>query len=240
MTGEPWVYLYGAARCDVHSGTVTQPGDGIVPGAPVKLLPVGRLAAIFSPVPASAFGPGGVPDVEWVNERAPEHHRVLESLTPRFTLAPMKFGAVCRSLSDLVRLFATGGPLFERLVDRVVGASEWGVTLHSTPESRRNPDAASSLEARAPAVHRELAALAREAYATFGIREEFKPDGTQETLVLDGAYLVEKRSEAQFHHAFAQLRRSAPVEYCSLRLTGPLPPYNFANLTTEVVGHEGH
>lgn len=236
--GEPWVYLYGAARCDIRSRTITAPADGVVPGAPVTLLPIGRLAAVFSHVPAAAFGPGGVPGAEWVDERASEHHRVLEALEPLFTLAPMKSGAVWRNLSDVVRLFATSSLSVERMIDRVVGAAEWSVTLHAKPAVRQNPKAASGSATQARAIHKALSALAREASADFGGGEEFGSRSDETGLALDGAYLVEKREEGQFHHRFAQLRRGLPPEYFALRLTGPLPPYNFANLTTEVVRHE--
>jgi hypothetical protein len=144
---ETCIYIYGVIRCngsrkpDLPLVEGLPPVEGIIPGSPAVLFPVGELAAIISPAPVSAFAldaaSRGSDDADWAKERAVAHHRVLESLAPLFTLAPLKFGSVCRSSADLVQLLTRHSGLFDCALDRVEGAREWGAKLHCDMEARR-------------------------------------------------------------------------------------------------------
>jgi hypothetical protein len=236
--GDDGVYVYGVARCCSSARTVTPPAEGIVPGAQVRLLPIGRLAAIISPAPVAAFGPDSVHDEDWMRQRAAAHHRVLGALAPLFTLAPMKFGAVCRSLSEVVQVFAHNSARFERALDRAVGASEWGVKVYVSKEARRSTGAEPALRQWAANLHEALAEQTREAVRRRVQWAQFDRGGRRMTLVLSAAYLVEKRMQAEFCQRLIQLKNALPTEYFFIGLTGPWPPYNFVSLTTEAVGHE--
>jgi hypothetical protein len=130
------IYLYGVARGD----GITPPVEGIVPGATVELLPVGDLVAVLSRTPGDAFAPGGEVTSggnAWTIERALAHHRVLASIAPQCTVAPMKFGAICHDLPDVVELLTRGGAQFKLALDRVADASEWSVKLYADMEACR-------------------------------------------------------------------------------------------------------
>lgn len=138
--GDDYVYVYGVTRGRCGAGAVETLAEGILPGAPVKLAPMGDLAAVYSPVPASMFAAvaaKGLEDPAWVTERVLAHHRVLDVCARKFTVAPIKFGAVRRSLADVEDLIAANGASLSDALDRVDGAQEWGVKLYGDEESYR-------------------------------------------------------------------------------------------------------
>lgn len=146
-----YVYIYGVARA-ATGGAPEVAIEGVLPGAPVEIVGVGGLAAIVSRVPVTAFASAaskGIDDPEWVTERVVAHHRVLDAFARRGALAPMKFGSVRRSLGDVIQLFADSGPLFERALDRVEGAREWGVKLYGDAEAHAAYSAATASPASA-------------------------------------------------------------------------------------------
>jgi hypothetical protein len=146
--GETCIYIYGVGRCNGSRkpGAPDRveelpPVEGVVPGASAVLFPVEELAAIISRAPVSAFASDaasrGDNDAEWAKARAVAHHRVLEALAPWFTLAPLKFGSICKTPADLIRLLTRHSGLFHCALNRVEGAREWGVKLHCDMEARR-------------------------------------------------------------------------------------------------------
>jgi hypothetical protein len=274
---ESYVYIYGVARA-ATGGTPEAAIEGVLPGASVEVVGVGGLAAIISRVPAAAFASAaskGIEDPEWVTERVIAHHRVLDAFARRGALAPMKFGSVRRSLDDIAQLFAENAPLFERALNRVEGAREWGVKLYGDAEAcaafsastaaaastlgalqaeldaaspgkaffirRRlresmDAEARSGLHAHAVRVHGALGDQAREAALVRGAQKETGANGRATSPVLNAAYLVEIDAEAQFLQAINDIRQSLPPDCFTLKLTGPWPPYNFVDLTTEGQG----
>jgi hypothetical protein len=271
MDGD-YVYVYGVTRRGSGSGAVEALAEGVLPGAPVKLAPMGELAAVYSPVPAAAFASvaaKGAEDPAWVTERVLAHHRVLDACASAFVIAPVKFGAVRRTLADVEELVAANGAAFSEALERVEGAREWGVRLYGDMEACRRTigeagpvlealrtemetaapgrafflrkkmlelaaaEARKSLAAEAARVHGALSAKAREtALARTSRTGDRGQDGRQETLILSAAYLVDKRSEPQFHQALEQVRAELPAERFTLELTGPWPPYSFVNVKT--------
>lgn len=137
---DAYVYLYGVTHGRPNIGAVESLAEGILPGAPVMLAPMGDLAAVYSPVPASMFASAaaqGLQDPAWVTERVLAHHRVLDVCVRMFTVAPIKFGAVRRSLAEVEALIAANGALLSDTLNRVEGAREWGVKLYGDEEAYR-------------------------------------------------------------------------------------------------------
>lgn len=138
--GDDYVYVYGVTRGRCGAEAVATMAEGILPGAPVKLAAMGGLAAVYSPVPATMFASvaaKGLEDPAWVAERVTAHHRVLDACTRSFTVAPIKFGAVRRSLADVEKLVFANDVLFSETLDRLEGALEWGVKLFGDEDAYR-------------------------------------------------------------------------------------------------------
>jgi hypothetical protein len=276
--GETCIYIYGVGRCDGSCVPALPPVEGILPGVPVMLFPVRERVAIVSPVPLSAFASGAVPegsdDVGWANEMAVAHHRVLVSLAPMFTLAPLKFGSVCRSPADLIQLLTAHSGPFDCALDRVDGAREWGVKLHCDMETRRralsenapslaplraelaasspgraffvrkklsesaSAEARKSLASHVANVHNQLSAEAREA-AVGRIQPTRMERGSRSVIpIFNASYLVDKRREAHFHQALADMGEWLTSEGLAAAVTGPWPSYNFVSFAPEPPGHE--
>lgn len=129
-SGGGCVYIYGIARgC---RGVAPPSVEGIAPGAAVRFWPDLEPCAVISMISsaeASSLADRGGHDGGWAAERALAHHRVLEATAQVCPVAPMKFGVALPDLSEVERLLAANGALFEQLLDRVEGAREWGVKL---------------------------------------------------------------------------------------------------------------
>jgi hypothetical protein len=260
------VYVYGVIRADALTASTAPLVEGIVPRVPVELLAVGKLAVVMSRGPRAAFAPADAEapvDAAWATERALAHHRVLASLAQLCAVAPVKFGALCRGMNDVVSLLTRSEGAFERVLDRVAGAHEWGVKLFA------DPDACCASAADAPgiaALKAEIAATSpgkafflaktlraaiedelrgRLALQVEGVHRRLaaatrdaapnpiRQTGAGPRLILDAAYLVETGQVAAFHRSLATLGETLAAEGFALKLTGPWPPYSFAAIDTE-------
>jgi hypothetical protein len=125
---ESHIYVYGVARC---SGATPLPaGEGVIPGAPVQLLPIEGLTAVVSIFPASsAVRDSAVSEDDWAKSRALAHHRVLTAFAPYTALAPSKFGTVLRSLDDLAGFVRLNASALESTLNKVAECQEWGLKL---------------------------------------------------------------------------------------------------------------
>ncbi len=260
------VYVYGVTRANALCASTAPLVEGIVPRIPVELLPVGKLAVVMSRGPREAFAPADADapcDAAWATERALAHHRVLASLAPLCAVAPVKFGALCRGMNDVVSLLTRSEGAFERVLDRVAGAQEWGVKLFADPDACR----ASAADAPGIAALKAEIAAASPGKAFFlaktlraAIEDELRgrlalqvegvhrrlaatardaalnpirQTGAGPRLILDAAYLVETGEVAAFHRSLAALGETLGPEGFALKLTGPWPPYSFAAIDTE-------
>lgn len=126
-------YVYAVIRGHDRGGMRTLRCTG-VSGAPVSLLPHDDLAAVVSAVSIREFGPEALPgklqDATWVATSALAHHRVLESLLATCTVAPLKFGTLCRDAETVGEMVARHHRQLDDALSRVDGASEWDVKLY--------------------------------------------------------------------------------------------------------------
>ncbi|MEJ2123876.1 MAG: GvpL/GvpF family gas vesicle protein [Alphaproteobacteria bacterium] len=83
-------------------------------------------------------------------------------------------------------------------------------------------------------VHRRLGIIARAAKSNLpkGNGREVL-DGNAPALILDAAYLIEKRDENAFHRLLAELNSALSADGLSLKFSGPWPPYSFAAADVE-------
>jgi hypothetical protein len=127
-----FVYVYGVADGDALCLKHVPPLRGIVPDVPVELLPVGNLALVVTRAAREVFA---VPEAsgeaarDMATDRALAHHRVLSELTALCTVAPVKYGALCRGMDDVLTLLERHGDAFAHALARISGAQEWGIRL---------------------------------------------------------------------------------------------------------------
>lgn len=127
---ESHVYVYGVARCGSSAPLSAADNDGVVPGAPVELLPVDGLTAIVSIFPAElAMRDPAVSEDDWAKSRALAHHRVLAAFAGCTALAPSKFGTVLRSLDDLTGFVRRNASALDLTLNSIAECREWGLKL---------------------------------------------------------------------------------------------------------------
>jgi hypothetical protein len=254
MTTTDALYVYGVVPNDtpheLFAGVAGVAGD-----AEVRLIDADGLAAVASAVPLAEFDnealEANLKDGAWLEQKVQAHNRVLAAAVGRATVLPFRFGAIYRSAEHLRESLAERPELRERLA-RLNGMQELGVkavldadALRARLEQTRGvePGApggraymlrkqiAREIDAEvrdfaaraAESSHERLAAVAADARAN-----PAQPlDGAGE-MILNGAYLVEAGREPAFGGAIEELQEQFGNDGVAYELTGPWPPYNFA------------
>jgi hypothetical protein len=189
-------------------------------------------------------------DLAWVGERAMEHEGVVEHFARHGTVVPMKlftlFTGDARAVADVRRRRGLA-----RLLASLAGREEWGVRVAVDPGRLRRKILAQAARPtpglsagtgflvqrrqeqravrgrfddarkRADQVFSTLAAIASDARR----REPAGVEGA--SLLLDGAFLVERTRAGAFTDAARALARDHAADGLTVVLTGPWPPYNF-------------
>jgi gas vesicle protein GvpL/GvpF len=239
-------WVYGVVRADADAATQE---DGIE-STHVRLIRAGRLAALAAEVPLDEFDEEGLrrnlEDLAWLEEQARAHDRVLFRALASAPLVPFRFGAVYRSEERVRQMLEQRASELEATLVRLRGSIELGVKAYLADaraetgevsggreymlQKQRERERAADAEARAHdlalEVHGRLAALAVDARANPLQRPELS--GRRERMLLNAAYLVEDERRDAFADAAAELRRAHAQDGLQLELTGPWPPYNFA------------
>lgn len=130
-------YLYAIARPRQDQPIGAMPDVGIVPGTSVYSLRYRDLRAIVSRVPLELFDlpvlKAALEDTDWVHARVVTHQQVLLMLRTSYTLLPLKFCTLYRSEERIQELLADGYASLSQSLQRLVGATEWGVKLFYKP-----------------------------------------------------------------------------------------------------------
>lgn len=124
------VYLYGiipAASADP---------DELLSGLdnrPVRVLRVGRIAAVVSDVPADTYGDdalnGRLDDLAWVGGRGMEHERVLDWFVERGAVLPLSLFSIHRDEERVRQRLRSDEAEYERSLQKLAGRREWGIKL---------------------------------------------------------------------------------------------------------------
>ena len=153
------VYVYGVARAPHERESIPLPLQGIVPEAPVERLADADLTAFISLVPARLFGAeefrAALNDAKWLRARVVAHEKVLERLRSRYDVIPFRFGSVYLDASEVSNALSGHRTELGRALDRVRGASEWGLKVYCDGEVLRG-----ALEAGSKSIRRMRDALA--------------------------------------------------------------------------------
>jgi hypothetical protein len=219
-----------------------------------RLVEDGPLAAVVTEVSLEDFGEEVLTerlnDREWLEYHVRAHEELLVRAAEATTVVPFRFGAVYRELDDVAGMLRTRREELLAALERVRGRVELGVkawadrarleeSLGEAPaaatagraylERRRNE------QERAQRASELLGEIARDAHtrllehAVEGVANRPQPrelTGREETMILNGAYLV-----ADDGAALAEAVRALEQEHAgrgiAFELTGPWPPHNF-------------
>jgi hypothetical protein len=193
-------------------------------------------------------------DLAWVSDRALAHEGVVEHFAGADAVLPMKLFTLFDSDERALAHVRDNRERIDRAFDRVAGCVEWGVRIRldeararealaaeARQESAGRPsgtafllrkkveqdasrDLARRLRSEIDAAFAELSESAVEAVR----REPATPPEAGGRLLLDAAFLVPARDGADFEAAVERCASRLAPRGCEVVLTGPWPPYHFA------------
>jgi hypothetical protein len=124
------VYVYGVGE---QAHTYRSGLTGITAPHDVEVVQGDGLQAFVSSVPSGEFGEKelqeNLNDLEWLRDRATAHQHVLESLSERGQIVPMRFCTIYESRDRVRHLLSTHGDVLRETLASIRGRSEWGVKM---------------------------------------------------------------------------------------------------------------
>ena len=128
-------YVYGVAR--EEEAELPEGLTGVDPGHSATLIERGGLAAIVSRVSLAEFGEAqlheNLNDVDWLEDKARAHERVLDQALARMTVVPMRLCTIYRSASQVEEMLSREHDVLADALQRLKGKTEWGVKLLADP-----------------------------------------------------------------------------------------------------------
>jgi hypothetical protein len=229
------LWVYGVAR---DGGEV-----------PPELAVVSRdgLAAVASRVPLDEYGEEALRenlnDLGWLEGVARRHDRVLGELLGGGPVVPLRICTIYRDEDQLAAMLEGRASELHGALERLDGKAEWGVKAIAEPaQSERTTPASSGAEyiarkrqaaAARESAERVVAATVREGHARLCelasdaalLRAQNRElSGHRGEMVFNAAYLVDESRALAFAQAVDELGGNGVC----FELTGPWPPYNFA------------
>ena len=258
MTEPPgiWVYAVAVAVPDGSLGGLT----GVSGGPVETLAAAGLTAVTEKVPLAEfgeAALRRNLEDLDWLEEKARAHHGVIDAVAQQQPLVPMRFATVYHSEAGVTGLLSGRARDFRALLDRIRGRREWGVKAYAAEPAAAGDEATGPAGAAAPSagagtaylnrrrhersaqeearqaamtstaeVHDTLAGLAM----AFRLHPPQAPQlhGNRQPMLLNAAYLLDDERAGEFAAAVRSLATDHPS--VRLELTGPWPPYSFAEL----------
>ena len=228
------LYVYCVAE-DID--VLEDPPAGIS-GAPVRLLKTGDFSVLVSDLEADV--------VQVTRENALAHAAVVRSILDRTTPLPFRFGTLVTE-QQLTNYFSARKPALETKLADVRGCIEMSVKIiwessSDAPEPgepNHQGAGANFLEQK----RREILGGERSASdaATIStwlhekvsgqVRDEQVTLRPSQRLVLAAAHLVERGKITQYREKVAEVRQERPELH--FLVSGPWPPYSFANIELE-------
>ncbi len=198
-------------------------------------------------------------DLGWVTQTARRHEDVLEAALRDSTIVPLRLCTLYRSRDGVRRLLREHRSALQEGLGRVDGRVEWAVKVFSDPraqeaqpgsprtsaederadkrgaaylqrrqQERALAEKAGEVRARcAQVVHQRVEELA--GASTVNPPQRPEVHGRELTMLLNGAYLVERDRAPEIMQAIESLQEEwGPLGF-TIELTGPWPPYNFVS-----------
>lgn len=213
------------------------PAPGIS-GAPVHLLKTEGLSILVSDLDSEM--------VQVTRENALAHAAVVRSILDRTTPLPFRFGTLVTE-QQLVNYLSARKPALETKLSKVRGCVEMSVKIirppsapEPEPNDQTNQGAGTSFltQKRREILGGEQSAAEAATISTWLhdqisglIRDEHVNLRPTEKLVLAAAHLVERAKVKKYRENMAEACQSRPDLH--FLLSGPWPPYSFANIELE-------
>jgi len=213
------------------------PAQGIS-GAPVRLLKTEGFSVLLSDLDADV--------VQVTRDNALAHAAVVRSILDRATPLPFRFGTLVTE-QQLVNYLSARKPALETKLAEVRGCVEMSVKIirepsapEPEPDVNVNQGTGTSFLAqkRREILGGEQSAAEAATISTWLhdkvgglIRQEQVTLRPTEKLILAAAHLVERSKVRKYRENMAQICRSRPELH--FLLSGPWPPYSFANIELE-------
>ncbi|MFD3457468.1 GvpL/GvpF family gas vesicle protein [Streptomyces sp. NPDC058691] len=252
-----YAVLHGGGAAPVEAVPADLAG---VAGAPVRLVPGppgAELAAAVSGVPAADFQEAALrrhlEDLEWLETVARAHHTVIEGLSARATVLPLRLATVYLDDARVGAMLADGREMFTACLARLEGHLEWGVKIYvedapdEAPAAPPAEDAADLSPGRAYLRARRVQRHSREdahhearraAESVAAIGRELAVDHARHRVqqgelagdagenVVNDAYLVAREHAEAFRVRVQDA--AAGLTGVRVEVTGPWAPYSFA------------
>jgi hypothetical protein len=242
------LYVYGIGPSSgLHAPAVC----GIAGSAP-ETLEAGGLTVLAGRFDTSVFGKDVLAssDPRAVEAHLRAHEAVLDAAMGEATIIPMRFGTVVADTQELARVLELHRAEIVAALDRVRDRVEWGVKLHCDYKSlaaRLDTEAADgdaprsgreylmsrrrrqANERMAQAEVLDMAAAVHHALADAADDATTSASGSK-GAVLNAAYLVRRSGRDAFMDRVASLEGRYGRLAAVFEVTGPWPPYNFAQV----------
>ncbi|WP_089157455.1 GvpL/GvpF family gas vesicle protein [Micromonospora sp. NBS 11-29] len=236
----------------VAEGPADRTGITGVAGTPVRTVTGPGLAAVVADAPLTEYGEEALrrnlEDLGWLERAARAHHAVVDALSRTGAVVPARLATVYRDDDRVAAMLAERHDELVGTLTRLTGRQEWGVKGYVVPGGtprvteptgvggagaaylrRRRAQLTAREEGQriaadaAAAVHTALAGYA--VSARRHAPQDRRLSGAPTTMVLNGAYLVERAGLDGFSALAGELADRHPE--LRLELTGPWPPYSF-------------
>ena len=215
------------------------------------------LTALASAVPLDEFGAEplkrNLNDMQWLERTARAHQRVLDRALALGAIVPLRLCTVYSDEAGVRAMLEREHDVLAATLERLAGRDEWGAKLIGNPRALREgaedpgPTATpGSGHAYVASVRRDRRirdevrraarqvaqdvhrALGEHAVATRVLRKPPRElSGDAGELLLNGAYLVDRKRAAEFRAVATDLDERHRARGLRLELTGPWPPYSF-------------
>lgn len=203
------VYLYGFAR---PAGLTAFTAPGVEPGRDAAAWPFGDVAAVVGEVTPGLIAPASDPPTAEEQARivgqALRHQEVIEAVSARSPVLPVRYGAVFSSREALAALVAAHRPRIAAFLDRVDGRVEWAVKGHLASQ-----EATAALLARDPELAARQATLPAAPGARYFQERKLHTEAERRVAGWLATAAAEVRGElGAVADAACELRRTAPPE----------------------------
>jgi hypothetical protein len=250
---DTYVYLF-AAVAGQPSPRLLARLPALPEGGKARTVPLSkRVSLVVGDVPSATYRPDvlepRLADGDWVAKSGAAHHAVAEALSRTHAVLPFRiftiFSSDARMLSTLTRSKAR----ITKALDGLTGRDEWVLRIGPPDPSiiaspiddvEGSPQEVSGthfLQRKAAATRERSERMARVKSDTANVYAALEPLAERAlvreippglAVLLDAAFLVERRRMSSFRKALARTAQPLLDAGCKVSLTGPWPAYSFA------------
>jgi len=210
----------------------------------------GPVAAVYSWVDPAEFDDleADVSEDGRLAKLARRHDAVVRALASRGAVLPVRLGTLCSDATSLMDLLEETADDLVGELDRVRGCYEWDFRIQAVLQSATGPASAPAIETgtaylmrrrderrQAAAAQAAISAAMSAADETLTALAESATDLAVDAsaLAMSRSYLVRTQLAAEFERVAADVANELERHGCTVRRSGPLPPYSFVKIRLE-------